>query len=52
MEICDTCQGAGTIDIGDCEDGVTDVCPACNGTGEAPQGDVFDPRRDAFMPGD
>lgn len=36
---CETCGGTGTIDIGDCEDGVTDECPACNGTGKQQEED-------------
>lgn len=49
---CQSCGGSGQIDIGDCEDGVTDECPACHGTGKEPQGDKFIPERDAFTPGD
>jgi len=33
-EECGSCCGFGYIDIGDCEDGVTDDCPECNGTGQ------------------
>lgn len=32
-ELCLSCCGSGNIDIGDCEDGVTDVCPECDGLG-------------------
>jgi hypothetical protein len=51
---CDSCGGSGSIDIGDCEDGVTDTCPACNGMGKGPEEgvDEFVPERDAFMPND
>ena len=31
--LCPTCAGGGTIDIGDCEDGVWDECPECGGAG-------------------
>lgn len=30
---CSSCLGMGYIDIGDCEDGVTDTCPECDGKG-------------------
>ena len=33
-DICESCEGAGYTDVGDCEDGVTDTCPECRGTGE------------------
>jgi DnaJ-class molecular chaperone len=51
---CDSCGGSGSIDIGDCEDGVTDTCPACDGTGKGPEDgiDEFVPERDAFTPND
>jgi DnaJ-class molecular chaperone len=49
---CGSCAGTGSIDIGDCEDGVTDECPACYGTGKQPQGDEFVPERDAFTAND
>lgn len=53
MQDCKTCKGTGTIDIGDCEDGVTAECPACDGTGQVDYDlDEFIPARDAFMPGD
>jgi len=32
--ICDSCGGVGWIDVGDCEEGVTETCPECNGIGE------------------
>jgi len=34
FETCESCGGAGYIDIGYCEDGVTDTCPECQGSGE------------------
>jgi DnaJ-class molecular chaperone len=51
---CDSCAGTGNLDIGDCEDGVTDTCPACNGTGKGPEEGIneFVPKRDAFTPND
>jgi DnaJ-class molecular chaperone len=30
---CASCAGLGYYDVGDCEDGVTDVCPECDGEG-------------------
>jgi DnaJ-class molecular chaperone len=48
MTECPSCEGTGEIDIGDCEEGVTDVCPQCNGEGEIADYDVFVPERDAF----
>lgn len=52
-EECQSCHGAGTIDIGDCEDGVTVECQACEGTGQGTNElDEFIPARDAFVPGD
>ena len=32
-ELCPSCAGAGTYDIGDCELGVTENCPECEGYG-------------------
>lgn len=34
LEVCPSCHGAGTYDIGDCEEGVIDNCPECDGQGE------------------
>lgn len=31
--LCPSCAGMGTYDIGDCEDGVWGDCPQCEGTG-------------------
>ena len=33
-ELCPSCFGLGCYDVGDCEDGVTEVCPECDGAGE------------------
>jgi DnaJ-class molecular chaperone len=52
LPFCDSCKGSGSIDIGDPEDGVTDVCFVCDGTGKQLQGDEFIPERDAFTPND
>lgn len=30
---CEGCGGLGWIDLGDCEDGMTETCPECNGNG-------------------
>lgn len=49
---CPSCHGSGQYDVGDPEDGVTDLCPECEGAGQVEEGDVFDPKRDAFQPGD
>lgn len=49
---CPSCYGAGQYDVGDCEDGVTDICPECHGTGQIEEGDVFDSKRDAWRIGD
>lgn len=32
-ELCHSCYGSGTRDIGDIENGVWDTCPDCEGTG-------------------
>jgi len=30
---CESCQGAGSYSVGDCEDGYDETCPECAGTG-------------------
>jgi len=35
-EICPSCEGGGTYDIGNCEDGIVMPCPECDGFGEVP----------------
>jgi DnaJ-class molecular chaperone len=35
FEYCAGCGGMGWINIGDCEEGVTDTCPECDGTGHS-----------------
>lgn len=37
--LCTSCQGMGYHDVGDCEDGVTEVCPECDGRGEIDDND-------------
>lgn len=32
--LCDSCQGSGGHDIGDCEDGVWAYCLDCDGSGQ------------------
>lgn len=52
---CPSCEGLGTFDIGDCEDGITETCSVCDGEGmieEDIDEDVFIPERDAFQIGD
>jgi DnaJ-class molecular chaperone len=49
---CPSCNGLGEYDIGDCEDGVTQICPECQGTGLIEPGDLFIPERDAWTPND
>jgi hypothetical protein len=31
---CPSCEGCGYFEMGDCEEGCTDVCPECDGLGE------------------
>jgi hypothetical protein len=31
---CRTCGGSGSVDVGDCEEGVVAECPDCKGTGK------------------
>ena len=55
MMECPGCFGTGTIDIGDCEDGVVDDCPECDGDGvieDTENNDVFVAERDAFTAND
>ena len=33
MSPCEGCAGLGWIDIGDCEDGITENCLECSGDG-------------------
>jgi DnaJ-class molecular chaperone len=33
-EVCTSCAGSGSYDIGDCEDGIQEDCPECDGSGE------------------
>lgn len=33
FDTCESCQGAGGYDVGDCEDGIWELCEECEGMG-------------------
>lgn len=49
---CPGCEGMGSLDVGDCEDGVTRDCELCGGACEIEEdllsGDEFKPETDAW----